>query len=165
MADMDHAEVEQRLWKAISDDRIGMLGMTEGGHFQPMQSYHEQETHTLWFYSYADNKLSGNLGEGQSKPAMFNLVTKDRKVWACLAGDLSLDNDRSRIEKFWDADAQAWFPGGKEDSKLTMLRFAPREAEVWINDKGLVRYGLEKLKANLSESKPDVGVHQTVQLG
>ncbi|MBW3617305.1 MAG: pyridoxamine 5'-phosphate oxidase family protein, partial [Proteobacteria bacterium] len=61
MAEMDHAQVEERMWKAIGDDRIGMLGLTgpDAGHFQPMNSYHEEETHTLWFYSYAHNKLAG----------------------------------------------------------------------------------------------------------
>jgi hypothetical protein len=28
MAEMDNAQVEERMWKAISDDRIGMLGLT-----------------------------------------------------------------------------------------------------------------------------------------
>jgi general stress protein 26 len=165
MAEMDNAQVEERMWKAISDDRIGMLGLNNGGHFQPMTSYHEEETHTLWFYSYADNKLAEPLKGGGGQPAMFNFVTSDQKVWACVAGTLSVDKDPERIDKFWDSQARAWFADGKDDPKLTMLKFEPSEAEVWINDKGLIRYGLGVLKANLSKTTPDPGVHQTVQLG
>ena len=49
MAEMDNAQVEERMWKAVSDDRIGMLGLTgpDAGHFQPMSSYHEQETQVV----------------------------------------------------------------------------------------------------------------------
>ena len=167
MAEMDNAQVEERMWKAISDDRLGMLGLTgpDAGHFQPMSSYHEQETHTLWFFSYADNKLSGPLSDGKSEDAMFHFVDKDRQVWACIMGTLSVQKDQSRIDKFWDAQAKAWFADGKDDPKLTMLKFTPGEAEVWINEKGLVRYGLGVLKANLSKTTPDPGVHKTVQLG
>jgi general stress protein 26 len=167
MAEMDHAQVEEKMWKAIGDDRLGMLGLTgtDAGHFQPMSSYHEEETHTLWFFSYTDNKLAGPLGQGGAQPAMFNFVDKDRQVWACVAGSLSVDRDPSRIDKFWDSQARAWFAEGKDDPKLTMLRFEPEEAEVWINEKGLIRYGLGVLKANLTKSTPDGGVHETIQLG
>ena len=41
MAEMDQADVERRLWKAIEDDKIGMLGVVGGRphHFQPMTAY------------------------------------------------------------------------------------------------------------------------------
>ncbi|MDP8915943.1 MAG: pyridoxamine 5'-phosphate oxidase family protein [Pseudomonadota bacterium] len=166
MAEMDHAQVEDRMWKAISDDRLGMLGLTgpDAGHFQPMSAYHEQETHHLWFFSYADNKLSAPLGDGKTQEAMFHFVDKERQVWACIMGALSSSRSRAHLDKFWDSQAQAWFAEGKDDLKLTMLRFEPRQAEVWINEKGLVRYGLGVLKANLGETTPDPGVHQTIQL-
>jgi general stress protein 26 len=79
-------------------------------------------------------------------------------------GRLSLNNSREHIDKFWDGQAEAWFEKGKDDPDLTMLKFEPREAEVWINEKGLIRYGLGVLKANLTQSTPDPGVHQTIQL-
>jgi general stress protein 26 len=167
MAEMDHAQVEQRMWKAISDDRLGMLGLTgdaQSHHSQPMSSYHEEETHTLWFYSYKDNKLAGPLGSGGSHEAMFNFVDKDRQVWACVMGTLSVNRSQEHIDKFWDAEAKAWFAEGKDDPNLTMLKFEPKEAEVWINEKGLIRYGLGVLKASLTKSTPDPGVHQTIQL-
>jgi len=166
MADMDHAQVEERMWKAIGDDRIGMLGLTgpDAGRFQPMSSYHEEETHTLWFFSYADNKLSGPLKDGKTEDAMFNFVDKDRQVWACITGALSANRSQEHIDKFWDAQARAWFADGKDDPNLTLLKFEPREAEVWINEKGLIRYGLGVLKANLARSTPDAGVHQTIRL-
>ncbi len=166
MAEMDHAQVEERMWKAIGDDRIGMLGLTgpDAGHFQPMNSYHEEETHTLWFYSYAHNKLAGPLADGKSEAAMFHFVDKDRQVWACVMGTLSRNHSQEHIDKFWDAQAKAWFEKGKDDPDLTMLKFTPSEAEVWINDKGLIRYGLGVLKANLTQSTPDPGVHEKIQL-
>ena len=166
MAEMDNAQVEERMWKAIGDDRLGMLGLTgpDAGHFQPMSSYHEEETHTLWFFSYADNKLSGPLGGGKSEDAMFHFVDKDRQVWACIMGKLSVQRDQARIDRLWNPQARAWFADGKDDPKLTMLRFETGEAEVWINEKGLVRYGLGVLKANLSRTTPDPGVHETIRL-
>jgi general stress protein 26 len=118
MAEMDHAQVEQRMWKAIGDDRLGMLGphrrravaslpadelLPRGG-----------DPH-LWFYSYKDNKLAGPLGSGGGHEAMFNFVDKDRQVWACVMGTLSVNRSQEHIDKFWDAQAKAWFAEGKDD--------------------------------------------------
>jgi general stress protein 26 len=119
----------------------------------------------LWFFSYDDNKLAGPLSGGKSQEAMFHFVDKDRQVWACIMGALSVQRDQARIDKFWNPQARAWFTDGKDDPKLTMLKFQPSEAEVWVNEKGLVRYGLGVLKANLTKSTPDGGAHETIQLG
>lgn len=166
MAEKSHAEIEEKMWKAIGDDSLGMLGLTgpDAGHFQPMAAYQEDETRTLWFFSYSDNKLAGPLAGGKSQDAMFHFVDKDRQVWACVMGALSVQRDQARIDKFWNPQARAWFADGKDDPKLTMLKFEPGEAEVWINEKGLVRYGLGVIKANLTKSTPDGGVHETIQL-
>jgi general stress protein 26 len=59
----------------------------------------------------------------------------------------------------------AWFPGGKDDPSLTLLRLDARDAELWISRGGPVRFAWEVAKANLTDSPPDVGDKAHIQLG
>ena len=164
MAEMDSHQVERRLWTAIEDEKIGMLGVVGGQphHFQPMTAYFEEESRSLWFYTYKDTELLREVGDGHT--GMFTFVDKDRKLWACLGGELKQSHDAARIQKFWNATVAAWYPDGKDDPRLTLLQFKPSEAEVWINDKGPVRFGLELLKASLSHTSADGGVRESLKL-
>ena len=165
MADADNQEAERKLFKAIEDDRIGMLGLVggESGHYQPMTAFWEAETRTLWFYTYKDTQLAQESAQG--KPAMFTFVDKGHKLWACIGGQLHQHHDPERIDKFWSPFVAAWFPEGKEDPRLTLLHLKADTAEVWINEKGPVRFGLDIVKSNLTSSTPKPGLHEEIKIG
>jgi hypothetical protein len=40
--------------------------------------------------------------------------------------------------KLWNKFIAAWFPGGKEDPNLQLIRFDPERAQVWLNEHNLV---------------------------
>ena len=71
--------------------------------------------------------------------------------------DLSIDQDRSRIDKYWNPVVAAWYPDGKEDPALTLIRFDGDDGRVWVSDKGALGFGYQVLKANLTKTTPDVG--------
>ena len=80
-----------------------------------------------------------------------------RELYACVGGDVRVEYDRERMNKYWNAHVAAWYPEGKDDPRLTMLSFDARDAEVWISEAGPVRYAWEVAKANATRSQPDVG--------
>ena len=55
--------------------------------------------------------------------AMAQFVSKGHDFFACLSGTARIDNDRGMIDKLWSKQAEAWFPGGKADPNLALLRF------------------------------------------
>ena len=164
MADFDRREIETKLWKTLEDERIGMLGLCgeDGGHFHPMTAFCEQELGTIWFFTRRDTELVRKLVQGGK--AMFNLVAKDRDLWACIGGTITEQHDGERIEKYWNPIVAAWFPEGKDDPELTLLRLDADDAEVWISQKGPIRFAFEIAKANLTDSEPDVGQHARLNL-
>ncbi|WP_293903354.1 pyridoxamine 5'-phosphate oxidase family protein [Phenylobacterium sp.] len=156
MSDKTHsqADVAHKLWKAIEHHRTGMLGVSgDSHHFQPMTAFGEPETHRIWFFTSKDSDLAESAGGGAE--AMFHF--QSREVYACIDGRLSVDHDRARIDKYWNASVAAWYPGGKDDPNLTLLRLDSADAAVWLVDGGLVKYVLEVAKANASKTIPDVG--------
>lgn len=157
MSEPDRKDFEDKLWKTIEHDRTGMLGLVGpgAGHFQPMTAFGEKGEGALWFFVRRDNDLIRQAGSGAK--AMFTLSSKDRDLWACIGGELSEQHDQSRIDKYWNPVAAAWFPEGKDDPQLTLLRLELQDAEAWLSTKGPVRFAYEVVKANLTRSEPDVG--------
>lgn len=156
----DRATVERRLWSEIEHDRTGMLGLTAGAprHFQPMTAFVEADAGDIWFFTRKDTELASALdGDGE---AMFVFQSKD--LQACIGGRLSLAHDRVRMDKYWNAVVAAWYPDGKDDPMLTMLRFRATDAEVWLSEAGPLRFAWEIAKANASKTTPDVGDHQSL---
>lgn len=158
---LSNADVERRLWDAIEDHRTGMLGLTGGDdHFQPMTAFVEKETGSIWFFTSKDTDLARAAAPGAD--AMFTF--QSRNLYACLAGRLTLENDRARIDRYWNAHVAAWYPQGKDDPSLTLMRLDAADAAVWLVEGGLVKYALEVVKANVSKSTPDVGERRDLNL-
>ena len=151
----DQKAVEERLWKDIKKrGGTGMLGLTHSGdHFQPMTAFPEPETGQIWFFTRKDTDLAKEIGD--SSKAMF--VFQDDKLQACIGGTLSIDHDPARIEKYWNPVVAAWYPDGKDDPQLTLLRMKCSDAEVWLSDDGVIKFAWEVAAANIRHRTPDMG--------
>ena len=132
------AEIEAKFWKALKGDRVAMLGLSgiEEGHSQPMSAQLLEEDQerggAIWFFTSKDTELARTLGE--SHRAQLHFSSKGHELFAAVHGVLSPYNDRAIIDRLWSKFVAAWFPGGKDDPKLLLLRFDPDRAQVWLNE-------------------------------
>lgn len=151
----DLAAVQTRLWDEIkAAGGTGMLGLTKSGdHYQPMTGFVERDTNEIWFFTRKDTELARELGDGGS--AMF--VFQADKLQASIGGELTAAFDRGRMDKYWNPVVAAWYPGGKDDPLLTMLRLECVDAEIWISDAGPMKFAWEIAKANATHNTPDAG--------
>lgn len=156
---VDREDAEKRLWKALEDTRVGMLGVSGGEprHMQPMTAFAEPEASALWFFARRDSELVEAIIGAGGRQAMFCLVSKDRETYACLDGELEESFDRARMDRLWNPVVAAWHPEGKDDPRLTLLRMRLDDAEVWVSHAGPVRFAFEIAKANLTGREPDLG--------
>jgi len=155
---ISQAEAEDKLWDALKDTRTGMLGLVGGEpqHFQPMTGFEDRPGDSLWFFTRDDTDLLKDVAGGNDE-AMYTVVTKKTDVYACIGGRLTVSNDPEIIDRFWNPVVAAWYPEGKTDPHLRVLRFQLDEARVWLNDKGPLKFFYEVAKANLTKSLPDSG--------
>jgi general stress protein 26 len=86
------------------------------------------------------------------------------KLYACLGGLIRPDPDRERMDRYWNPVVAAWYPEGKDDPRLTLLRLDARDAEVWITEAGPARFAWEIAKANATREQPDLGGRTTLNL-
>ena len=160
--DLTPDEIKTRLWAEIDKAHIGMLGLTGAGdHMQPMAAFADKNQNAIWFYTRKTSDLARDTGEGHA--AMLCLMAKDMEFQACVAGELAEDKDRTKIAEFWNANVAAWFPEGKDDPELTLLKLTPEDAQVWIARGGPLNYAFQVAKANITHTTPDVGGAGAVQ--
>ena len=162
---LDRKDAVDRLFKAIEDTRVGMLGVAGGEprHMQPMTAYVEREANELWFFTYRDTDLVRDVNASGGHYAMFCVISKDREVYACLGGELEEHFDRERMERYWNPVVAAWYPEGKDDPRLTLLRMRLDDAQMWLSQAGPVRFAFEIAKANMTRDQPDLGGRADIQ--
>lgn len=158
-------DVEARLWSEIGQVRFGMLGLSgrsAGGHFQPMTAFCEPETREIWFFTRQDSAVARETGE--SADALFVVQAKDLNFQASIRGTIRVRHDQAHIDRHWNPMVAAWFPGGKRDPLLTLLRLDVADAEIWITQGGPLKLAWEITKAFATHTTPDVGKHAHIDL-
>jgi general stress protein 26 len=164
MSNVNDDAAEHRLWKEVEQTRFGMLGLADARqHFQPMTAFAERDEGAIWFFTRNDTDLATAVGQGEDQ-AMFVVQSKDQDFQGCIGGALTEIRDQARIDRYWNPMVAAWYPDGKDDPSLTLLRFDVRDAEVWISKGGAVRLAWEIAKANISGTTPDVGTQRHLDL-
>ena len=133
-------EIAEKFWKALKSDMTMMLGLAdvEEGHSQPMTAQLDDDADVgpIWFFTAKDTDLVKALG--QRHRAIAHFASKGHDLFASLHGELVLDNDRATIERLWNRFVAAWYPGGKDDPKLQLIRFNPDRAQIWLNENNLL---------------------------
>ncbi len=126
----DTQEIKETLWKKMADSPYLMVGKADGSsHSEPLMAQLDKDlVDTLFFFTGKDNRLA----DGGKVMAQF--VSKGHDYFACMAGTIRQDNDRAMIDKLWSKQVEAWFPEGKEDPNLALLRMDIDSAELWETD-------------------------------
>ena len=136
----NEAEIAAKFWKALKSDMTVMLGLVdvEEGHSQPMtaQLDGDREGGPIWFFTAKDVDLVRAMGPRHR--AVVHFASKGHELFASLHGELVVDDDRATLDRLWNRFVAAWFPGGKDDPKLCLLRLDPERAQIWLNEHSLV---------------------------
>ena len=153
------AEAEKEFWDSLKTSNTGLLGLDQPGyHAQPLTAFRDEETGTIWFFTREDTDLARDAGGGGGQSAMFHYASKDQDVWACIHGTLSVHGqDREIIDRHWSPVLAAWYPEGKDDRMLTILRFDADDGRVWVSEGGFFKFAYEIAKANVTKTLPDAG--------
>lgn len=127
-------DIRDRFWTQLSESPFLMVALDSGsGHSLPMTAQLDPNAnHAFWFYTSKDNRLA------PGGPAMAQFAAKDHDLFACIAGTLVTETDPAVIDRYWSKQVEAWYPGGRNDPNLLMLRFDLGTAEIWRADMSLI---------------------------
>lgn len=153
----DVAKLKKDLWSKLAASPFVMVGLMDSAeHHIPLTAQlDEDQVDTMFFFIGKDNRLA------QGGKAMIHFAAKGHDYFACLDGTARIDNDFAQIEKLWSPQVQAWFPGGKDDPNLALLRIDLDSAELWETDMSLS--GKLKMLFGGKVKGDEVGSHAVVE--
>ena len=131
------AEIEGRFWKDLRANPFVMLGLdgARDGHTQPMAVQTDGDSGPFYIFATKDNTLVEALAT--SHRAIATYASKGHDIFASIHGTLSVDNDASKIDKYWNSSVAAWFEKGRDDPKICLLRLDAERAQIWENSSTL----------------------------
>lgn len=126
-------ELKEQFWKALADSPFLFLQLDSRPHTAvPMTAQLDKDAHgEIWFFTRRTHPLAGGGG------ATATFTSKNHQLFTRFTGLLSEETSRERLDKQWNSIVEAWFPGGKGDPELLMLRMTLGQAEIWNSDLGL----------------------------
>ena len=153
---MAETNTHEHLYDLVKDFDTAMLVTKDAGgkmHARPMSVAELRPDADAYFATSLD---SPKIDEIQANPeAMISF--QSGLQFAVISGKAFVVRDRAVIDRLWSEAWRAWFPGGKEDPSLCLVKLEAREGEYWDNSglKGM-RYLFEGVKAILQGEKHDV---------
>lgn len=165
--EMSQEGTRERFYEIIKGFSSGML-VTRAPEGQlrsrPMSLAEVEDGGALYFVTGLDTPKVREL----EADAHVNVALQGKTQFASLSGHAEVVRDRAAIERLWSESWRVWFPEGKDDPALCLLRVHPVEGEYWDNAgaKGL-RYLFEAAKAYVQGKTPETEKEQNarVQLG
>ena len=131
-----------------------MLTTIDSGHLRsrPMSTQEMDFDGELWFFTSDDTHKVTEI----EKDNRVNLAYSkpDDNVYLSISGRAEVVKDRAKIEELWSPVLKAWFPEGKDDPTLCLLKVSVEQAEYWDapNSKIVQLFGMVKAIATGQEA-------------
>ncbi len=154
-----------KLWSMMKSTKIAMLTTEDGGHLRarPMAASQKEFDGTLWFFT---REHAPKVGEVRSEHQVgVTYADPGSQNYVSFSGNAAVVRDRAAIDAHWSEILTTWFPAGKDDPDLALLRVDVSGAEYWDapNSKMLHAYGY--LKAKLTGTPPKGGDNEKISVG
>lgn len=121
------AELKTKFWHAMEGSAFVMLQLdADPDTAAPMTAQLDRDADSaIWFFTSRQNRFA------EMGPATATFSSRGHDLFARFHGQLVVETSRARLDKQWSNFVEAWFPGGKDDPNLLMLRMDLGEATIW----------------------------------
>ena len=145
---------DDKLRELLSDfDSAMLVTRTATGQLRsrPMAVADVEPGGCLWFVT---ERHSGKLEE-IARDDHVNVAMQSRWKFVSISGRAVAVDDARKVAEVWNEAWRVWFPGGKDDPNLVLLKVQGDEGEYWDNS-GVsgIKYLIAAGKAYLSGTKP-----------
>src|SRR5262245_37069985 len=143
----------RKLRKFIKGTRIAMLTTVAADgklRSRPMATLKNGFDRDLWFVTRAATPKTEEIRDNQHVNVAYSDGDDDRYV--SISGTATVVRDPAKVEELWSQKLRDWFPNGKKDPDLALIRIRIDRAEVW-DSKTTTMTHLEGLGAVLAKRR------------
>jgi len=154
----------QKIKELIKDIDFCMLTtVDENGdlHSRPMSSNGDVDDNgDIWFFT---NASSHKVTEIEQLPKVnLSFADPDDQRYVSISGTAQLSRDRAKIDELWRPEFKIWFPEGKDDPEIALLRVSLEKAEYWDSPSSTIGYALSFVSSLVTGKQPDMGENKKV---
>ena len=127
-------ELKRKFWHAMTQSSLVMLQLYgDEDSAAPMTAQLDKDANSaIWFFTGRNSRFA------EMGPATATFQSRGHDVFCRFSGVLSEETSRERLDKQWSNFVEAWFPGGKDDPNLLMMRMDLGEASIWAGELGVI---------------------------
>ncbi|RYC69427.1 MULTISPECIES: pyridoxamine 5'-phosphate oxidase family protein [Spirosoma] len=147
-----------KLKDRIKDIRIAMLTTLESDgdfHTRPMATHEIDEDGSMWFFTYDNSTKVAEIQQDQRVSVAFS--DPGSEVYVTTTGRADVVRDRAKIDELWSDFLKTWFPNGKEDPHIALLKVTIHGGEYWDRPGGKMVKLFEMAKGALTGDADKTG--------
>jgi general stress protein 26 len=153
-----------RLYDIVKDFDNGILvtRLADGtSHARPMAVAEIRADGDIFFATALESPKVAEIAASPDVVVTFQSGSQ----FASIAGRAEVVRDRALIEQLWSEAWKVWFPQGKSDPSLCLIRVDGREGEYWDNAgaQGIKR-AFQTAKAYLKGRTPEIDEKQNAKV-
>jgi len=156
----------EKLYDLIADVKIAMMTTVDADgtmHARPMYSQEADEHGDLWFFTKLASPKLGEISRDNEVNLAYSHPSKQHYV--SVSGKAEIVRDRARIEEKWSEPMRVWFPEGKDDPSIALIRIHPVKGEYWDSPSASIYYLYGYAKAAITGKPPtELGEQKKVNL-
>lgn len=132
-------------------------------HSRPMSSNGDIDPNgDLWFFTSAS---SHKVSEIKKSPKVnVSFADPDNQQYVSVTGVAQLVRDRQKIDELWRPEFKMWFPKGKDDPEVALLRVSLEKGEYWDSPSSTIGYALSFVSSLVTGKQSDMGENRKVDL-
>jgi general stress protein 26 len=147
----------KKVRKVIRSVRVAMLTTVAADgslRSRPMATREEDFDGEIWFFTRFHSPKSDEIQENQKVNVAYVSPKNDRYV--SISGTASLVRDPEKVKELWRGELKAWFPEGRKDPELALLKVTVSKAEYWdASQNRMVDLSMEQPEMRGPHRRPD----------
>jgi len=159
----DNLEKLREMIKEIDFCMLTTIDEQGDPHSRPMSSNGDIDPNgDIWFFTGASSQ---KVGEIENSPKVnVSFADPKNQRYVSVTGSAQLTRDAKKIEELWRPEFKMWFPKGKDDPEIALLRIRLEKAEYWDSPSSTIAYVVNFVSAVVTGKEPEFGENRKVEL-
>jgi len=129
---------------------------------RPMAADHLDEDGNFWFLSATDSHKNRDIATDSSVQLLFQ--GSAHSDFLTLYGTAEIVFDRDKIDQLWNPFLKTWFTGGKDDPRISVIKFSPSQGYYWDTKHGMAVAMVKRAYGAVIGETYDDSIEGTIEL-
>lgn len=134
--DLNHNEAIYKLKELVVEINICLfctnLKIDDGATCRPMGAQNVCDQGNIWFFSEVKSDKNEEIKKNKHVQLFFSHPGKSS--YLVVNGEAEIIVDRQKTEELWTPIVKIWFPEGKDDPNISIIKVTPTTAYYWDTD-------------------------------